>query len=579
VKPSLTIPIAMLLLPSLLCAEDVRVRLRTAHPPASVTIRSTEGTLRWRRCLTCEEQSGSSLTIMASAKSTPPEGNNDPEFFVTGRYELNSDGAPSFYSQFPLHVRAKSGILLIVVTMPLEEYVQHVLMAESGDFRNQESMKAMAIATRTYATRFAHQHKNEGFDFCDTTHCQVFHWKEANDRIRNAVKATEGKTVAYHGEAASTYFHQNCGGTTAAASEAWAQVAEPYLTVHTDPYCLVNGELKWETSLTREKISEALRLSGIESPATWNHLEIRTRAKSGRAQLLFLTGGSGNLSLSASTLRFAVNRAFGWNNIRSDLYDVRDSGDNVLFSGRGAGHGVGLCQAGAEEMARQGKNFREILSFYYPGTEIQESAQESWEKRSDEQLELLSTRPDMDSEIIPLAKRLLRETEANLGWKLSFQVRLQIYPSLDSYRNNTGQPGWVAASTRGRTIRLQPMAELRKHGVLEATLRHELIHLLVESRATGNLPPWFREGLVLYLADAEGAGIGSPVIPVGQINEILTKGGTQENSRQAYHSAQKIVASLVLKYGKQKVLSWLSAGLPVDIVASVGGGGAAAPDH
>jgi len=578
-KLSLAILFTMLLLPSLSRAEDVRVRLRTAHPPASMTIRSTEGTLRWRRCLSCEEQSGSSLTIVAPANSTMTEGNSDSEFFVTGRYELNSNGAPSFYSQFPLHVRAKSGILLIVVTMPLQDYVQHVLMAESGDFRNQESIKAMAIATRTYATRFANQHKNEGFDFCDTTHCQVFHWKEANERIRNAVEATEGQTVAYHGAAASTYFHQNCGGTTAAATEAWAQVAEPYLTVHTDPYCLVNGGLKWETSLTREQISKALRLSGIESPATWNHLEIRTHAKSGRAQLLFLTGGSGNLSLSASTLRFAVNRAFGWNNIRSDLYDVRDSGDNVLFSGRGAGHGVGLCQAGAEEMARQGKKFREILSFYYPGTGIQEPAQERWEKQSDERLELLSTHPNMDSEIIPLAKRLLRETEASLGWKLPFQVRLQVYPSLDSYRNKTGQPGWVAASTRGRTVRLQPMAELREHGVLESTLRHELIHLLVESRAAGNLPPWFREGLVLYLAGADGAGIGSPVMPVDQINEILSKGGTQENSRQAYHSAQKIVANLVLKYGKQKVLDWLSGGLPSDIVASVGGRSAAAPDH
>src|SRR6266404_2591267 len=198
-KLSLAILFTMLLLPSLSRAEDVRVRLRTAHPPASMTIRSTEGTLRWRRCLSCEEQSGSSLTIVAPANSTMTEGNSDSEFFVTGRYELNSNGAPSFYSQFPLDVRAKSGILLIVVTMPLQDYVQHVLMAESGDFRNQESIKAMAIATRTYATRFANQHKNEGFDFCDTTHCQVFHWKEANERIRNAVEATEGQTVAYHG--------------------------------------------------------------------------------------------------------------------------------------------------------------------------------------------------------------------------------------------------------------------------------------------------------------------------------------------------------------------------------------------
>ena len=68
-----------------------------AHPPASMTIRSMEGTLRWRRCLTCAEQSGSSLTIVAPANGAMTEGNSDPEYFVTGCHELNSNGAPSFY--------------------------------------------------------------------------------------------------------------------------------------------------------------------------------------------------------------------------------------------------------------------------------------------------------------------------------------------------------------------------------------------------------------------------------------------------------------------------------------------------
>jgi stage II sporulation protein D len=74
--------------------------------------------------------------------------------------------------------------------------------------------------------------------------------------------------------------------------------------------------------------------------------------------------------MSASTFRFAVDRELGWDKIRSDLYEVRGTGDHIIFSGRGSGHGVGLCQTGAEEMARQGKSYREILSFYYPGTEL-----------------------------------------------------------------------------------------------------------------------------------------------------------------------------------------------------------------
>jgi stage II sporulation protein D len=534
--------------------------------------------LRWRECPTCAEQSGASLSIVAPANSGAGEKKREPEFFVTGRYELLSEGAPSLYSQFPLHVRAKSGILLIVATIPLEEYVQRVLMAESGDFRNQESMKAMAVAARTYAKKFTHQHEKEGFDFCDTTHCQVFHWKEANERVRRAVEATVGNIVAYQGAAAATYFHQNCGGTTAAASEAWRQVAEAYLVAHADPYCVVNGGLKWETSLTRSQIGKALQLSDIKPPANWSRIEIRSRAKSGRVQTLGLSDGSENFSLSASSFRFAVNRAFGWNNIRSDLYEVRESGDKILFSGRGAGHGVGLCQSGAEEMARQGKSYREILSFYYPGTELSEPAQETWQKRNSERFELLSMRPDADSEAISIAEQLLQESEENIGWKLPYRVRLRVYASLDSYRNATGQPGWVAASTRGRTIRLQPLVELRKRGVLESTLRHELTHLLIESRAAKDSPLWFREGFVLYLSGSEGAGIDAPAMAPDRIDQVLSKGDTQENTRLAYQSAHKIVARLVQKYGKPKVLNWLNDGLPGDVVASVAGR-AIAPNH
>ncbi len=573
-----------LLFPSCLIAEEVRVRLYTAHPPASISIQATEGILHWRQCPTCEERTGQKLSVAAPANDSSEKSDSETEFLVTGSYELRSNGAPSFFSQFPLRLQAQSGVLLIVVTMPLETYLQHVLMAESGDFRNPEAMKAMAIAARTYATKFNHQHAKEGFDFCDTTHCQVFHWKAANDRVRAAVGATSGQTVSYRGAVAATYYHQNCGGTTAAANEVWAQVAEPYLTVHADPFCMVSGGLKWETTLTHAQIDRALRSSRIEPPKQWKQIEVRTRARSGRAQTLVLGGDRGNFSVSASSLRFAVNRVFGWNNIRSDLYEVRNSDDKVLFSGHGAGHGVGLCQAGAEEMARQGKNYREILNFYYPGTELSEPsqegwAQEAWEKRSDERFDLLSAHPDADSEVLSAAERLLREAEGSVRWKLTYRVKLQIYPSLDSYRNATGQPGWVAASTRGRTIRLQPLTELKKRGVLESTLRHELNHLLIESRAKNGTPLWFREGLVLYLSSEESSEANLSPMALDRIDAILAKGDTQENTRHAYQSAQKIVAMLIRKNGREKVLGWLSSGLPGDVLASVGGPSVLPPSH
>ena len=490
------------------------------------------------------------------------------------------------FLQFPLDVRPRDGILNIVVAMPLETYVAHVLMAESGDFRNEEAMKAMAVTVRTYAKRFLGQHRKEGFDFCDTTHCQVFRWREPNDRVRAGVHSTAATTLNYRGLAAATYYHQNCGGTIAAANEAWSQVSEAYLPLHVDPFCVVSGGLKWETSLTQEQIDRALRASGIGPPQNWREIVIRARTKSGRAQTILLdVGDAQKFSVSGSSFRFAMNRALGWDKIRSDLYDVRNLGDKFLFSGHGAGHGVGLCQAGAEEMARQGKSYREILSFYFPGADLTESsnsarANESWQKVSDERFDLLSVHPDADAELFPLAERTLRESEDSMGWKLPYRPRLQVFATLDGYRDATGQPGWVAASTRGHTIRLQPLAGLRRRAVLESTLRHELTHLLVEARAKNGTAIWFREGLTLYLSgDGGGADPALAPLPPGRIDAILAKGDTQESTRRAYQSAHKIVRSLVQKYGKEKVLGWLGSGMPLDAVADADAFAIQPPGH
>lgn len=574
----LTLSVLLVLFPLQLVGEDVQVRIYTAHPPASMSVIATEGELRWKECSTCEEKTERKISFK-SPQSEAAAGKQG-QCFITGSYELQPEGGPSFAAHFPLRIEARAGGLVVVATMPLEEYVQRVLMAESGDFRNAESLKAMAVVARSYAKRFRGQHAKEGFDFCDTTHCQVFDWKKVNERVRLTVEATEGEFLSYQGMAVAAYYHQNCGGTVAAAKEAWAQVSEPYLQTHADPFCVTSGGLKWEATLTHEKIDRALRASGLQPPEAWKAIEISSRSASGRAHTVNLAGGSPpSFSLSASSLRFAVDRALGWKNIRSDLYEIRNGGQEVIFSGRGSGHGVGLCQAGAEEMAREGKSYREILSFYYPGTELTGAQQAAWQKRSGERFDLISSNPEGDAEILRTAERILPEAERTIGWELAFRVKLQVFPSMESYRDTTGAAGWVAASTRGQTIRLQPLAELRRRSIVESTLRHELYHLLVEARAFKDTPLWFREGLVLYFSNPSVAEAVTLPLSIDRIEEILKRGGSRENTEMAYASAQRIVTGLMQRYGKQAVLGWLSAGLPTEVTRSVHDLPGEAPNH
>src|SRR6516164_7607315 len=146
-------------------------------------------------------------------------------------------------------------------------------------------------------------------------------------------------------------------------------------------------------------------------------------------------------------------------------YDVRVEGDRVVFHGRGSGHGVGLCQVGAEVMGEEGRSYRQILTFYYPGTRLGVSAQGiPWQQLSSQDVVLFTTRPEHDRPLLPLAARMMHEAEEKTDLEFNSSAKLRVYATVAAFRDATGDPGWVAASTRGHTIRLQPADILQKAG-------------------------------------------------------------------------------------------------------------------
>jgi stage II sporulation protein D len=537
----------------------VRVRLYHAHPPEELEIVSAASPVRWRSCDRCPERSDKWLQLRAKAGAISVNGDDFKVVVIASAARINA--AASFTSQWPLRISAKGDRLWLIAELPLEDYVTAVLAGESGGFQNDEAMKAMAVTARTYAVKFRPRHEGDGFDFCDTTHCQDLRVAVTNRRARQAAEATRGELLWHRGSLAATYYHQDCGGRTAAAREVWPDVREPYLDSKPDAYCVRGDPLRWETALSREELERALAHSEISLPSGWSSVEIASRTASGRAQRLrFLLANGRDFPLSASTLRFAVGRALGWNRIRSDLFDVAMGGEKVVFRGRGAGHGVGMCQAGAHQMAREGKSYREILSFYFPGTIIGASAVGfEWKKQASERFDLLSEEPARDVAVLDIAERELASLEKHIGWKLTARPELRIFSTLDEYRNATGEPGWVAASTRGRVIRLQPVGALLAKNILESTLRHELAHLLVEGRAKRGTPLWFREGLTLYLSSSESSIVA---MPIAEIERTLTQSQDSEQVRRAYRAAAAKVKQLIDQHSEDAVLAWLTDGLP-----------------
>ena len=545
---------------------SVTVRLYSLHAEHRLRIISRNADLKYRSCSTCPALSAQELVVQLSGQQLKIEGGPSVQLLlVDGNYRIEPDQGLKAELAAPLQLKAAPDSILVLASVPLEDYVAAALQGESAVFHQPESLKAMAVAVRTYAVHFRGRHHAEGFDLCDSTHCQALNFTGASASVRAAVEATRGELLWYNAEPAATYYHQDCGGNLAAGNEVWPDLQAPYLKSRADPYCVRARPLVWRAEFSRTELDRALRAQGFTLPANWTGLQITSRSPSGRALRLTFTGSGTRTPISASSLRFAIGRAFGWNRVRSDLYQIEIAGDQIIFHGRGAGHGVGLCQTGAEQMAAEGKSYRQILSFYYPATTLGVSAHDlAWQQRQSTHFQLLSAQPEQDSSILAEAETALTSAQSDVGWNLTFTPQLRVFPTLDAYRNTTGQPGWVAAFTRGQTISLQPLSVLRNKSALQSTLRHELLHLLLESHARVDTPLWFREGLALFLSDPDRRD--NPInMSASEIEDCLKHPASRESLERCYAAARTRVARLVDQNGRETVLQWLSVGLPQDL--------------
>jgi len=548
--------------------QTVRVRLWYLHPPAELRIRAEAGQAQLRKCATCKPAAVSTLTLHAAQSSMLIDGSkaSASELRIHGVYQMNAAGEPPLHADFPLDIRAANGHLLLTALMPMEEYIAGVLAGETGNFKSDEALKAMAVAARTFAMHFGSRHALDGFDFCDTTHCQDLRLAGINSRLRKIADATAGEILWYEGEPAAAYYAANCAGTSEDGRFILGndEARAPYLVEHSDQYCVRSGGSQWSSEVSKRDLQRALATDGIVVPGTLRSVAVLQRTPSGRVEFLRVTG-SFSVTVSALNFRAAIGHNIGWDRLKSNLYDVSNAGNGVKFNGRGSGHGLGLCQAGAEVMGEEGHSYREILAYYYPGTKLGVSAQGiAWQRLANEDVELLTTQPGRDRALLPVASRYMHESEESTGLVYRDAPRLKIYATVAAFRNSTGEPGWVAASTRGRTIQMQPSDVLRQAGTLESTIHHELLHMLIESYARPQTPLWFREGLVLYLAGGNAAQSSShqSFEDLSAVEKALRSPASEAQLRAAYGEAYSHVAELARQHSKAALLDWLQKGLP-----------------
>ena len=449
----------------------------------------------------------------------------------------------------------------VIATVGLETYVEGVLAGEASNLKAPAALEAMAVVARTWALGARGRHRVDGFDFCSLTHCQVFRLPSGTaggrvDALAHAVRRTSGQVLKYNGRLIDAYFGAHCGGMTEAAGDIWPDSAQPYLVSLRDPYCAGSTHANWQQGISLERLRKILEEDmGVALSGPLRGLSIDNRTASGRARILRVAARS-DLRIDANQFRYAVNRRLGWYTLKSNLYDLNRRGDSFMFTGHGLGHGVGLCQAGAREMGRLGIDYERILAHYFPGTAVgQVATNPATSVLSSEHFELVfpSGQQPWASETLQ-ALEDSRRSLAVLAEALPGKVHVETSETTPEFIRATGQPGWAAASNDGQSIALQPLAKLKRKGILLSTLRHELTHLAIHRRRAPGVPQWFEEGLVLYLTGEQVNAALSHALAGLSLERAVTRPRSETEMKAAYAAALARIRALA--HSRGEVVLW-----------------------
>lgn len=252
----------------------------------------------------------------------------------------------------------------LVEHAPLETYLYGVLPYEMSYSWPLEALKAQAVAARTYTLKTLEGVKNQNFDVYSDVRSQMYKGGgKQYDSVKKAVDQTRGQVLTYEDKLFFTYYHANCGGATDDV-RSWnfgAKSIKP-LSGASCKYDSHSKSYKWTMNIARGKVENYAKSVGLTGAL--KSIKIVRKTDTGRATNLTIKTTKGTKTVPCGRFRLAT----GIRSCKITKLDVRKK--DVHFEGKGYGHGIGMCQDGANGMAKNGKNYRKILKNYYPGAEI-----------------------------------------------------------------------------------------------------------------------------------------------------------------------------------------------------------------
>jgi stage II sporulation protein D len=254
--------------------------------------------------------------------------------------------------------------LLVVHPLDVETYVTGIVSAELPQGWPLAAYQAQAVAARTFAMWQKYRRLDLPYHMEASVLDQVYGGVEReHDLARQAAASTSGQVLTWKRHLAQAYFHASCGDKTESALEGWGTTL-PYLPGSSCGACGAAGRHVWNAKIPRADVNKAF--AGVLG-APVEHVSIAAKTKTGRVKSIDLEGGGKKKRVSGGDLR----RLLGYTRVWSTWIEkLAFEGDALVVEGRGAGHGVGLCQWGARGRALAGDAYTDILARYYPGASL-----------------------------------------------------------------------------------------------------------------------------------------------------------------------------------------------------------------
>ncbi len=257
-----------------------------------------------------------------------------------------------------LRVKVENNELVIINRVNLERYVAGVVQSEVlGSSMDVEFFKIQAIIARTYTLTNIMKHMKDGYNLCDETHCQAYYRRCNNSDIMMAVSQTFCDVIVdENGKLISAAFHSNSGGQTQNSEDVWT-ISTSYLRSVVDTFSMGGRNYQWETKIPKQKWLDYFKsYYPYIAENSEKQKQLCNFAQEKRQRFILDSIPSRN-----------VRTYF---KLKSSFFSVSEEKDQITVKGRGYGHGVGLSQEGAIKMVKLGKNYDQVIKFYYQGVRI-----------------------------------------------------------------------------------------------------------------------------------------------------------------------------------------------------------------